>query len=118
MSDYATYSDVYGPGGMADDRDDSNDPEFRDYGGYCGHGRYVGGSGPDLMCEWCEAGISPAEARAIVARERLAGVRERAEGAARLLAALLMHGMSGIDAARFAQESSHVGNPRARYGRH
>lgn len=27
--------------------------------GYCRHGKYVGGSGVDLMCHWCESGIEP-----------------------------------------------------------
>ena len=117
-SGFATYDDVYGPGGMADDRDDTYDPEFRDPDGYCVHGTYVGGCGADLMCSWCEDGISLAEAKRIVAREKLAGIRERADRAATLLAKLLMHGMGGIDAAYFAETSSYVGNPLSRYGRH
>ncbi len=115
---FAGYWDVYGPGGMADDRDDSDDPEFRDPGGYCPHGTYVGGCGADYMCGWCEDGISGAELREINRRDRTRMTRERAEQAAKLLATLLRHGMSGIDAAHFAQESSYIGNPPARYGRH
>lgn len=30
----------------------------RDRDGYCEHGTYVGGCGPDLMCQWCESGAS------------------------------------------------------------
>ena len=116
--DFATYDDVFGPGGMADDRDDSNDAEFRNPDGYCVHGTYVGGCGIDLMCQWCEDGISVTEARRILAAERLAGVRERAQQAEKLLAALIGHGMAGIDAAHFAQETSYVINPQGRYGRH
>lgn len=116
--DFATYDDVFGPGGMADDRDDSNDAEFREADGYCDHGVYVGGCGIDWMCQWCEDGISRAEWLAMGRAERLAGVRERAQRAERLLAYLLANGMSGIIAARLAQDSSHVGNPLVRYGRH
>lgn len=29
--------------------------------GYCEHGKYVGGCGYDLMCGWCEEGVSAAE---------------------------------------------------------
>lgn len=114
--DFATYDDIMEE--LANDRDDSNDPEFRDPDGYCDHGFYVGGCGIDWMCQWCEAGISLAEAKRIVAAEKLAGIRERAFRAEKLLNALLIHGMGGIDAATFAQDSSHVGNPLGRYGRH
>ena len=121
MSGFASYYDVYGPGGMADDRDDSEDPEFRDQGGYCEHGRYVGGCGIDYMCDWCESGISAAEMNRIFAQRRLAGVRERADRAEKFLALLLReHGteVGGIDAADFAQRTSRVNNPLTRYGRH
>lgn len=119
MSDeFATYDDVYHEYGMADDRDDSNDPEFRDPNGYCPHGTYVGGCGIDWMCQWCEDGISLAEAKRIVSAEKTRAVRERADRAARALSLLLTHGMGGIDAAYFAQETTHIGNPRSRYGRH
>lgn len=117
-NDYATYNDVYGPGGMADDSDDSGYAEYLDPNGYCEHGHYVGGSGPDYMCGWCESGISVAEMRQIINRQRLTGIRKRADGAAKLLNVLLMHGMGGMDAAYFAQQSSYVGNPHSRYGRH
>lgn len=113
--DYAAYDDLMQ---MMDDRDDSNDPEFRDPDGYCEHGAYVGGCGTDWMCHWCEAGISLAEARRIVAAERTARIRKHADNAARLLNGLLTHGMGGIDAAALAQESSYVANPPSRYGRH
>jgi hypothetical protein len=115
LSDFATYDDIME---MMDDRDDSSDAEFRNPDGYCPHGVYVGGCGVDLMCGWCEDGISVTEARSIVRAERMRATRKRAECAALLLAALLSHGMGGIDAAHFAQESSHIGNPRSRYGRH
>jgi hypothetical protein len=119
MSEYASYYDVYGPGGMADDRDDTYDPEFRQEIDYCIHGTYIGPpSGADILCGYCEDGISLAEFRAMGKRQRLAGIRERAERAGKLLNALLIHRMSGMDAAYFAQESSHVGNPLSRYGRH
>lgn len=26
--------------------------------GYCEHGKWVGGCGPDIMCHWCESGVS------------------------------------------------------------
>src|SRR5579863_7610112 len=87
IDDFATYDDIMED--LANDRDDSLDPEFRDPDGYCEHGTYVGGCGADLMCQWCEDGISLAEAKRIVARERLAGIRERAERAAKLLNGLL-----------------------------
>lgn len=80
MSEFATYDDVMG---MMDDRDDSNDPEFRDPDGYCEHGVYVGGCGIDWMCQWCEDGISLAEARRIVAAQRK---RIQVEAARRRLA--------------------------------
>jgi hypothetical protein len=118
MSGFASYDDVYGPRGMADDRDDSADPEFRAPDGYCEHGTYVGGCAADYMCGWCEDGISAAEARHIVQARRTRETRARAERAARLLHDLLRHGMGGIDAAYFAQESSYVANPLSRYGRH
>lgn len=31
---------------------------MRDENGYCEHGVYVGGCGPDYMCSYCEDGIS------------------------------------------------------------
>lgn len=75
MSEFATYDDVME---MMDDRDDSNDPEFRDYDGYCEHGVYVGGCGIDWMCQWCEDGISLADAKQIRASERRRVRREAA----------------------------------------
>lgn len=117
-SGFASYDDVYRPGGMADDRDDSSDAEFRDPDGYCQHGQYVGGCGIDYMCEWCENGVSAAEARRIIVKERTRAVRERADRAARTLTLLLTHGMNGTDAAYFAQETSYTVNPLSRYGRH
>ena len=101
-----------------DDRDDSNDPQYREPDGYCEHGKYVGGCGVDWMCRWCEDGISRAEWLALGRAERLASVREQASRAERLLAYLLANGMGGIIAARLAQDSSYVCNPRTRYGRH
>jgi hypothetical protein len=120
MSEFATYEDVYGTGGMADDRDDSNDPEFRDLDGYCEHGTYVGGCGTDWMCHWCEDGISAAEAKRIVTAQWTRQVRETAMRAERLIGNLLRLGMSGTDAASLVQDapSNYVVNPRSRYGRH
>jgi len=121
MSEYADYYDVYAPGGMADDRNDEYDPEFRYPEGYCEHGQYVGGCGADLMCSWCESGISLAEAKRIVSAKRTALTRERANQAELVLAKLLRkHGIAvgGIHAAELAQESSYTVNPRSRYGRH
>ncbi len=113
---FATYQDYLQ---MANDRDDSLDPEFRDPDGYCPHGNYVGGCGPDLMCGWCEDGISPAQADATVRAWRTRTIREAAQRAERMLARLLATGRwGGIDAASMAQESSYVANPRSRYGRH
>lgn len=101
-----------------DDRDDTYDPEFRDPEGYCEHGTYVGGCGADLMCSWCEDGISVREAKRIITMERTRAVRDRAERTAQFLAAILAHGVPGMDAAKWAEDSSHVGNPLSRYGRH
>lgn len=76
MSDFSTYDDIMAD--LANDRDDSNDPEFRDPDGYCEHGTYVGGCGIDWMCSWCEDGISLAEAKRIVAAEKRRAKREAA----------------------------------------
>lgn len=105
---------------MMDDRDDRDDRPTQSYydGDICPHGVYVGGCGIDWMCQWCEDGISLAEAKRIVSAEKTRAVRERADRAARALSLLLTHGMGGIDAAYFAQETTHIGNPRSRYGRH
>lgn len=116
MSDFMSYDDIMKD--LANDRDDSNDPEYRDPHGYCEHGVYVGGSGIDWTCQWCEDGISVAEARKIVAADRLRAVRGRAERAETALNILLAHGVGGIDAAEFAQNTSYIGNPLTRYGRH
>lgn len=120
MSDqFASYHDVYGPGGMADDRDDTYDPEFRLESDYCIHGTYIGPpSGADILCGYCEDGIGLAEYREIGRRQRLARIRERASRSEMALSVLLAHGVSGIDAAEFAENLSHVGNPLVRYGRH
>jgi hypothetical protein len=114
-SGFATYDDFVA---MADDRDDSNDPEFRAPDGYCEHGVYVGGSGIDWMCGYCEDGITAAEVNRAVRAERLRKVRANARQAETLLAKLLVHGVGGIDAALFAQEASCTVNPLSRYGRH
>jgi hypothetical protein len=124
--DYATYDDIMAD--LANDRDDSYDPEFRDPEGYCPHGQYVGGSGADLMCEWCESGISVSEARRIIGMERLRAVRRRAEDAQQTLNRLLkfrhvddkgkVHVIGGGDAAFLAQKTSYIANPLTRYGRH
>lgn len=117
MSDeFMTYDDIMED--LANDRDDTYDPEFRDPEGYCEHGTYVGGCGADLMCQWCEDGISLAEARRIVTAERTRKTRETAERTAKFINDLLVHGMGGIDVYTFAQDSSFVGNPLSRYGRH
>src|SRR5277367_2924831 len=52
------------------------------------------------------------------ADRHLRKVRERAWNAASLLNALLALGHPGSEAARLAQETSYIGNPPARYGRH
>lgn len=116
---FATYYDVYGPGGMADDRDDSNDPEFRDYDGYCEHGRYVGGSGIDWMCNDCEMGISRAERIEIDNAIHLRKIREQAATAEKILNNLLTlpDHCIGILASDMAERSSNVNNPASRYGR-
>ena len=117
----ATYDDVYGAYGMADDRDDTYDAEFRDPEGYCPHGRYVGGCGADLMCGYCEDGISRTEAIRMERAERLRATRDRADKAAAFLNKLLTkHGVEvgGMLIAHLVQESSHVANPYSRYGRH
>jgi hypothetical protein len=105
---------------LDDDRDDRDDRPTVSYydGDHCEHRVYVGGCGIDWMCSWCEDGISASEAKRIVRAEQTRATRERAERAAKLLALLLMHGMRGTDAQKFAQETSYIGNPRSRYGRH
>lgn len=116
---FASYSDVYGPGGMADDRDDSNDPEFRDAAGYCGHGNYVGGSGADYMCGPCEDGISPAEWQRGIVMERTRATRDRAMRQAEMIARLLMLGVPSGDVVRIAEaDNRFMLNPPSRYGRH
>jgi hypothetical protein len=118
--DFATYDDVYGPGGMADDRDDTFDPEFRADDGYCEHGTYVGGCGADLMCSWCEDGISLAEAIKIETARKTRAVRERSENQQLMIARLLMlREVSGTDVLRIVEyDNRYLGNPRSRYGRH
>lgn len=117
MSDY--YTDYAEFQRDLDDRDDTYDPEFRQESDYCIHGTYIGPpSGADFLCGYCEDGISLAEFRAIGRRQKLAGIRERAERAQAFLNVLLSHGVSGIIAAEYAENSSHVGNPLSRYGRH
>jgi hypothetical protein len=123
---FATYDDYLS---MADDRDDRDDiPSHGDASDYCPHGMYVGGCGIDRMCPWCEDGTSVSEARRIVARERLVKIRERADNAARALNTLLkarhvdddgtVHIVKGSDAQYLAQQTSYIGNPLSRYGRH
>lgn len=114
--DFYTYEDIMYD---MDDRDDTYDPEYRDPAGYCPHGTYVGGYGADLMCAWCEDGVSAVEAKRIVRMENTRAIRERAERTARLLNDLLkMRECGGIRAARYAQDSRYVANPLNRYGRH
>ncbi|HZZ17152.1 MAG TPA: hypothetical protein VFE08_14455 [Candidatus Sulfotelmatobacter sp.] len=114
--EFATYDDIMED--LANDRDDSNDPEFRDYAGYCEHGTYVGGCGADYMCGYCEDGISLAEAIAIEARQRTREIREKANRAEKLLNNLLvLPECDGILAARMAELSSNINNPASRYGR-
>jgi hypothetical protein len=115
--DFATYDDIMQD--LANDRDDSNDPEFRDYDGYCEHGVYVGGCGVDWMCQWCEDGISAAEATQICRNRRTREIREKANQAALLLNNLLIiRECPGTLAAELATRSSNVNNPSSRYGRH
>ena len=117
-SDYYSHEDLMSD---MDDRDDSNDPEFRDPAGYCEHGKYVGGCGIDWMCGWCEDGVSAAEAERISRDSRTHATRVAAERAADVLNTLLSHHgtvIGGIDAAHLAQESSYTLNPASRYGRH
>lgn len=114
--EFMTYDDIMAD--LANDRDDSNDPEFRDYDGYCEHGTYVGGCGIDWMCSDCELGISAEEAREIDRAQKLRKVREQAARAEKLLNDLLkMPECDGILAARISELSSNVNNPAARYGR-
>jgi hypothetical protein len=100
-----------------DDRDDRPTQSFYD-GDFCEHGKYVGGCGIDWMCYWCEEGISAVDAIRIITAEKTRATRTRAENAAKFLSVLLTHGMGGMDAAHLAQETSRVGNPPGRYGRH
>jgi hypothetical protein len=56
--------DDYRPGDEFD-WDQSRDDQ------HCQHGTFIGSWwGPDLMCQWCEDGISVAEMRAYYRRER------------------------------------------------
>lgn len=114
------YGDYYSHEDIMSDMDDRDDRPTQSYydGDHCPHGVYVGGCGIDWMCQWCEDGISLAEAKRIVSAEKTRAVRERASRAAQFLSVLLTHGMGGIDAAHFAQESTFTNNPLARYGRH
>ena len=114
--DFMTYDDIMED--LANDRNDEYDAEFRDPDGYCPHGQYVGGCGADLMCQWCEDGISPAEVREIYSARHTREVREKAERAERLLNNLLkIRECGGIDAAHFTEQSSNINNPASRYGR-
>ena len=117
MSDeFATYDDIME---MMDDRDDRDDiPLYADESDYCPHGMYVGGCGIDWMCSWCESGISAEEMHDIINERKLTKIRSNADNAAFLLANFLQYGISGMKAARFAQDSTFVGNPLTRYGRH
>lgn len=117
MSDeFATYQEYQE---MLDDRDDRDDiPQNPDESDLCPHGKYVGGCGIDHMCYWCEMGISAEEAQEIYNQRKLDKVRSNADNAAFLLANLLQYGVTGMKAARFTQDSTFVGNPLTRYGRH
>lgn len=117
MSELASYDDIME---MMDDRDDSNDLEFRDPEGYCVHGSYVGGCGADYMCGWCEDGISLAEAIKIETARKTRKVRERSETQQLMIARLLMlTEVSGTDVLRIVEyDNRYLGNPRSRYGRH
>lgn len=117
-SDYYSHEDIMAD---MDDRDDRDDRPTESYyeGDHCPHGVYVGGCGIDWMCQWCEDGISLAEAKRIVTMERTRATRERADRAARLLNDLLkIRECGGILAAEMTAQSSNVNNPRSRYGRH
>lgn len=114
--EFMTYDDIMQD--LANDRDDSNDPEFRDDDGYCEHGQYVGGCGPDFMCGDCEMGISAAERREINRQQRLRKVRKEASRAEKILNDLLkMRECDGTLAAHMAELSSNVNCPASRYGR-
>lgn len=118
--EFATYDDIMQD--LANDQypdDGYSDLEFRDYeSGYCPHGKYVGGCGADIMCSWCEDGISPAEANRIVAMQRTREIREKAERAQKLLNDLLrIPECGGIFAAEMTERSSNINNPESRYGR-
>lgn len=54
--------------------------------GYCEHGVYVGGCGWDLMCQWCEDGISEAERRAWLLERALADGEAFLTGVVRIVA--------------------------------
>jgi len=58
-------TDDYQPGDEWD-WDQSDDSQ------YCEHGTFIGSWwGPDLLCHWCEAGVSPAEVESIERSARL-----------------------------------------------
>jgi len=114
--DYATYDYIMSE--LANDRDDSNDPEYRDDDGYCEHGRYVGGCGVDWMCQWCEDGISAKEVAEIYSARHTREVREKAAIAEKVLNDLLkIRECTGIFAAEMTERSSNINNPESRYGR-
>jgi len=116
-SDYVTYEDIMADMDDRDDRDDRPTQSYYD-GDHCEHGVYVGGCGIDWMCDWCEMGVSAAEASRIMTERRTSDVRREANQAAKLLNDLLMiPECGGILAADMAERSSNVNNPKSRYGR-
>lgn len=117
--EFFTHADLMADMDDRDDRDDIPSESYYD-GDFCEHGKYVGGCGIDHMCDWCESGISAAEAKRIVSAEKTRAIRNRAADVERILNSLLIlpgHCV-GILAADMAQRSSYIGNPRNRYGRH
>lgn len=54
------------------------DDDFDRY--HCVHGTYIGTpGGPDILCGWCEEGISPQEHKEIMQAQRAMRTRERAK---------------------------------------
>lgn len=60
--------------------------------GYCEHGVYVGGCGPDWMCGWCESGISWGEYCLIMLHRRIAFKVTREATKMRIYDILYKHG--------------------------
>ena len=67
---------------MFDDYTDADryDWDYNDSNQYCVHGKFIGSwAGPDILCQWCEDGISIAEMNAILTIQRIRTVMRSIE---------------------------------------